>query len=227
MERDLIPDVGIDDLVANPEPRCACVLLVDVSSSMHGGPIGELNRGLGDFAQEIKKDVVAAQRVEVAIITFASEVTVEQDFVTAGNFHPPTLVANGTTMMCHGINVALDLLEERKQEYNDAGIDYFRPWLLMITDGAPSEGRSEIDATADRLKEAEAKRQVAAFSVGVSGADVDLLRRISPRPPALLEGLKFSEMFAWLSRSLIRTSEERTDEPIHLEDPEGWQVVRP
>jgi uncharacterized protein with von Willebrand factor type A (vWA) domain len=37
------------ELVANPEPRCACLLLLDTSGSMHGQPIAELNAGLARF----------------------------------------------------------------------------------------------------------------------------------------------------------------------------------
>ncbi|HEY3375892.1 MAG TPA: hypothetical protein VGL77_00225, partial [Armatimonadota bacterium] len=40
---------GDDDLAANPEPRCPCVLLLDVSGSMRGNPIQELNQGLIQF----------------------------------------------------------------------------------------------------------------------------------------------------------------------------------
>ncbi|HHJ3527691.1 TPA: hypothetical protein ACQJSE_004482, partial [Escherichia coli] len=31
------------DSASNPEPRCPCILLLDVSGSMNGRPINELN----------------------------------------------------------------------------------------------------------------------------------------------------------------------------------------
>jgi len=40
---------GADDFAENPEPRCPCVLLLDVSGSMNGKPISELNAGLTTF----------------------------------------------------------------------------------------------------------------------------------------------------------------------------------
>ena len=33
------------DFASNPEPRCPCILLLDVSGSMSGRPINELNTG--------------------------------------------------------------------------------------------------------------------------------------------------------------------------------------
>ena len=40
-----------DDFASNPEPRCPCLLLLDVSGSMRGHPIDELNAGLNTFKE--------------------------------------------------------------------------------------------------------------------------------------------------------------------------------
>jgi hypothetical protein len=37
---------GTDDFAENPEPRVPSILILDVSSSMQGTPIDELNNGL-------------------------------------------------------------------------------------------------------------------------------------------------------------------------------------
>ena len=178
MTTELIPDeIQFAD---NPEPRCPCVLLADVSTSMYGAPIRELNEGLAVLADELKKDQLASLRVEVAIITFGSTAEVAQDFITADQFEAPTLVANGTTMMSAGINLALDKIEERKQMYRDNGIDYYRPWLFLLTDGAPTEEQEVVNAASARLKQAESEKRVAAFSVAVARADLDTLTEMSP-----------------------------------------------
>ena len=222
---ELIPDeVGFPD---NPEPRCPCVLLVDVSTSMYGDPINELNEGLVLFKEELNKDQLASLRVEVAVITFGSTAEVVQDFVTADRFEPPTLVANGTTMMSAGINLALDKIEERKQVYRDNGIDYYRPWLFLITDGAPTEPPDVVNAASERLKQAEDENRVAAFSVGVMDADMPMLMEISPRRPLMLQGLEFQGMFVWLSQSMSRVSGSQTDDKIDL-DTDGlkdWAAI--
>lgn len=224
MTTDLIPDI---EFAENPEPRCPCVLLVDVSSSMYGAPMNELNSGVATFARELKADQLASLRTEVAIVTFGSGAEMVQDFVTVDQFNPPTLVANGATEMSAGINLALDKIEERKQMYRDNGIDYYRPWLFLITDGAPTELPEEVIAASARLKQAEDEKRVATFSVGVEGADMGMLTDISPRRPLMLQGLEFSGMFVWLSQSMSRVSASQTDEEIAL-DADGlkdWAVV--
>lgn len=222
MTTELIPDEI--QFAENPEPRCPCVLVVDVSSSMYGEPIDALNEGLARFTEELNNDPLAALRVEVAIITFGSTVEIAQDFVTADQFKPPVLVANGVTEMGAGINLALDKIEGRKQMYRDNGIDYYRPWLFLMTDGAPTDS---VDAASENLKRAESEKRVAAFSVGVEGADMNLLTQISPRRPLMLKGLDFSSMFVWLSQSMSRVSASRTDDEIAL-DTDGlsdWAAI--
>ena len=225
MTTELMPDEI--QFAENPEPRCPCVLLVDVSTSMYGDPIEKLNEGLALFADELKKDQLASLRVEVAIITFESVAEVVQDFITADQFEAPTLVANGTTMMSAGINLALDKIEERKQMYRDNGIDYYRPWLFLFTDGAPTEEQEVVNAASAKLKQANSEKRVAAFSVGVGVADMDMLTEISPRRPMMLKGLEFKNMFVWLSQSLSRVSGSRTDDEITLntEGLKDWAVI--
>ena len=129
--------------------------------------------------------------------------------------------------MSAGINLALDKIEERKQMYRDNGIDYYRPWIFLLTDGAPTETLEVVNAASARLKQAESEKRVAAFSVGVEGADMDLLTEISPRRPLMLKGMEFSGMFVWLSQSMSRVSASQTDEEIAL-DTDGlkdWAVI--
>lgn len=212
------------EFAENPEPRCPCVLLLDTSSSMTGHPIDELNRGLRVFAEELSSDRLASLRVEVAIVTFDTDVRVVQDFVTADRFHPPVLSASGTTAMGRGILRALDLVTERKRTYRQHGITYYRPWIFMITDGAPTD-HEVIGQAAQHLRHAEERKEVAFFAVGVEGADMERLAQISVRPPAKLRELAFRELFLWLSKSLTSVSASAVGSQIVLPSREGWEAV--
>ncbi|HEX8361647.1 MAG TPA: VWA domain-containing protein, partial [Longimicrobium sp.] len=209
----------------NPEPRCPCVLLLDTSGSMQGAAIQALNEGLRVFRDEVSADPVAARRVEVAIVTFDSEVTVRQDFVNPDAWTPGTLEAEGLTHMGEGIQKALDLVEARKSRYRSNGIAYYRPWVFLITDGAP-QGESEavVEAATRRLHDEEAARRVAFFAVGVEGADMDRLGKIVVRTPLKLKGLSFRELFIWLSASMAQVSQAKPDEQVPL-PAVGWAAV--
>lgn len=213
------------EFARNPEPRCPCVLLVDVSGSMDGQRILELNHGLQVFKDSIVKDAVAARRVEVAIVTFDSTVTVVQDFVTADKFNPPTLTTGGYTHMGSGILKALEILKSRKAQYNANGVTYYRPWVFMITDGEPQgEPDAIVKQAANRLNDDEKNKRVAFFAVGVEDANMERLQEIVVRQPVKLKGLNFAEMFEWLSRSLQGVSQANTDAQVALQ-PVGWGTI--
>src|SRR5436305_1647074 len=121
---------------SNPDPRCPCLLLLDTSASMNGEKIDELNRGLHVFEEDINKDDLARRRCEIAIITFGSGgVQTMQEFVSADAFRAPVLIAGGNTPMGEAIYRGIDLLRTRKKTYKDNTIAYYRPWIILITDG--------------------------------------------------------------------------------------------
>ncbi|MCA9401986.1 MAG: VWA domain-containing protein, partial [Candidatus Omnitrophica bacterium] len=101
----------------NYEQKCLCVLVLDVSGSMGGHPINELNKGLQDFHREVLNDFVAAQRLEVAIITFGSSINIIQEPGLVNNFEMPTLTTSGTTKLVDAVRMAMNLVETRKQWY--------------------------------------------------------------------------------------------------------------
>lgn len=210
------------EFATNPEPRCACVLVLDTSASMGGAPITALNDGVRAFAADVAHDQLARQRVEVCVVTFGGTVDVTQDFVTAGAFEPSTLQAGGGTPMGGAIDRALDLVAERKATYRANGIAYYRPWVLLITDGAPTD---EWQPAAERVHRAEADNELAFFAVGTEGADLDTLGRIATRTPLRLKGLSFVELFVWLSQSQRRVSASRPGDQTALPPVDGWAVV--
>jgi uncharacterized protein YegL len=154
----------------NPEPRCPVVLALDTSGSMSGAPIKELNNALTAFAEALQADRLASLRVEVGMVTFGGQVKgarpgrerknvtyeAQNAFVTADRFSPPKLEASGNTPMGEAVQRALGLLRERKEIYRQAGMDYFRPWLFVITDGKPTDQNWE--SAAALVKEEESRK---------------------------------------------------------------------
>jgi uncharacterized protein YegL len=188
---------------SNPDPRIACALLLDTSGSMYGSPIEELNKGFEVFCQEIKDDELAAKRAEIAVITFGGEPRLVVPFTEGRDLKPQQLTASGATPLGQALNLALDDLEQQKGAYRRAGLEYYRPWLFVLTDGRPTD--EEIFAVAaDRLRKAEDKHHVSVFGIGIGeGADLRHLEELSTqRKPLRLAGLSFREFFSWLSASL-------------------------
>jgi uncharacterized protein YegL len=207
----------------NPEPRCPCILLLDTSGSMHGKPIEQLNAGLRAFHEELLADSLSSKRVEVAIVTFGP-VNVASDFATVENFTVPHLTASGDTPMGVAVSTALELLKTRKEILRSNGIQLFRPWVFLITDGAPTDSWQHIPSL---IKQGEESKSFSFFTLGVSGADFNTLRQISAREPIKLEGVKFREFFLWLSASLKNVSQSNPGDAVALPDYRayGWAEV--
>jgi uncharacterized protein YegL len=216
-------DAGTE-FVDNPDPRCPFVLLLDRSSSMAGAPLDALHQGLGAFAAELGKDPLARQRVEVAVVAFGGTVEVVQQFVPADRFVPPVLVPQGQTPLGTGLLQALDLIEARKSCYRAHGVSYSRPWLVLITDGMPQGEPWEVTRQAvRRVREVEAACAAALVAVGVEGANMKFLARLARNPPVALPGLRFAELFSWLSASAGRAAGSPADDQLALTPPE-WET---
>jgi len=222
----------------NPDPRIACTLLLDTSSSMSGEPINQLNQGFELFCDEIKKDELAKKRAEIAVITFGSTARIEIPFTEGRDIQPRRLAASGTTPMGAALNLALDQLQQQKTAYKQAGLEYYRPWLFVLTDGEPTD-RTVFTAAAARVREAEQARGLSVFAVGVGPhANLKQLEQLSAsRVPVKLDGLSFGEFFSWLSASLSAASasnafassdagvaKAETTEQIPL-PPAGWATA--
>jgi len=206
------PEVNED----NPDPRVACVLLLDTSDSMRFAnpgepvPIDELNKGIVAFKEDILEDPLARKRAEIMVITCGGDVYTDPNFVEAQDFQPPTLTPQGSTPMGRALCTALDVIEQQKQVYKQAGIEYYRPWLVVMTDGAPTD---DVTQALSRLSAAQAKKGLVVFPIGIGdAADMGFLGQLSPdRGAVRLKGLtSFSDFFKWLSASMSAVSQSAT-----------------
>jgi uncharacterized protein YegL len=213
-----------DDLIDNPSPRCSCMLVLDTSGSMAGSPIAELNAGVQTFIKSVKDDDLASYSVELGVITAGGVVVEVSPFTAVSGIQGfKTLIATGTTPLGEAVELALQRIETRKNEYKQAGISYYKPWLVIISDGAPTDRWQEAARKAKDLSES---RRLVSLPVGVKQADMAILEQFSHRGAKKMSGLKFRELFNWLSASMARVSASNsTSDLVTLPKTDSWDSI--
>ena len=225
MNQTVIPDVA---LVDNTEQRTPLVLVLDCSGSMAGDPIAQLNAGLKLLEQELKDDAIAAKRVRLLVVQYGGNDVAETlgGWLDAMQFVAPELAANGTTPTGAAVDLALARIEDEKLGFKSMGVAYTRPWLFLMSDGQPTDDWS---AAAERCRQAEAANKVAVFPIAVgAGADAATLGQFSNRGAAAvkrLDGLKFRELFLWLSASMKVVSQAKPGGQAQLPAADGWSSI--
>ncbi len=223
------------DLIDNPSPRCPCMVVLDTSASMGGGvlgglfssgpaPIDELNAGMQTFLESLKADEIAAYSVELGVITAGGSAQEVLPFTTATNIEGiQPFQASGQTPLGSAVALALKRLDERKAEYKSKGVPYYQPWLVVISDGEPTDSWQQV---AQEAKAQSTNRKLVSLMVGVQGADLSKLGQFSNRPALKLDGLKFSEFFEWLSASMSRVSASTsTSAQVQLPSVDSWASI--
>lgn len=235
----------VEDLVNNPTPRVPICLCLDTSGSMgrtFGGTktgktiysdgqqwnvvtggtccISEMQLGIEQFYKAIRGDENASYSAEIAIVTFDDKAACVEDFANIDRQEEvPKLRAMGNTAIGKEVNLALDLLEKRKAEYKEKGVDYFQPWLVLMTDGTPNGDREALIRAINRTRDYVNSDKLTVFPIGIGeAADMQILNQFSPKRRALrLQGLQFKEFFSWLSQSVSQTSKSAPGEDIELD----------
>ena len=219
--------LNLEDLENNPSSRVPVCLVLDTSGSMEGDSINELNEGVRLFYDAVRSDETALYAAEISVVTFGGHASCQAGFSTLEHqSDAPQFYADGGTPMGEAMNLALDMLEKRKSEYKASGVDYYQPWIVLMTDGMPNGSPAELSRSIQRTCDMINDRKLTIFPFGIGeDADMDVLARFSPkRSPLKLQGLNFKEFFAWLSKSVSKVSQSTPGDMVQLDVDgiKGW-----
>ena len=219
------------DLASNPSMRAPIIICVDCSFSMRQQQrLERVLEGLKSFCRDMDQDLLARDSVELCVISFGGTMArVECDFTTVDRVELPELTAAGETPLADAVELALENLELRKQRYEDNGISFYRPWLVLIGDGDETLSNRQLEWAAKRLKEESDAKHLNVLCITVGDADkisCSSLMKLSPSGTVqYLRDLKFREFFGWLSRSIQKTSQSMSGEEVHYEPTGSWAEI--
>lgn len=111
------------------------VLLLDVSGSMQGEKIQNLNQAVRDMWDTFRETENAENEIHVAIITFGAEVKLHQALASASDIAWHDLSASGGTPLGTAIKMAKAMIEDKGVVPSRA----YRPTVVLVSDGQPTD----------------------------------------------------------------------------------------
>ena len=101
----------------------------------------ELNVGLQRFVRDILADPLAKLAADVAVMTFARTVATVKEFGPIRESDSGLKISTSQeneTLLGEAVELALDELDRRKRTYRAHGVEFYQPWLVVMTDGVPT-----------------------------------------------------------------------------------------
>lgn len=111
------------------------ILLLDVSGSMGGEKIRNLNDAVRDMLNTFSDTENSETEIHVAIITFGAEVKLHQPLTSASAIQWRGLSAGGMTPLGTALQMAKAMIEDKDTVPSRA----YRPTVVLVSDGAPND----------------------------------------------------------------------------------------
>lgn len=219
-------DLTPGDFAKSTKKRLPICFCLDTSGSMiaptESGKtrIDELNDAFAKFVVAMKSNDEVASSADIAMITFGGKADVLQGFAPIANLDVPKIVVKprSLTPMGEAIQAGLLLLEMRKKGYKERGMEYYQPWLVVITDGEP-EGNNALEEMSKAIAQTinlESQNKLVVFNIGIGeDANLEILKKLSAKRenPISVGETNLDEVFEFLGKSsdTAVSGDENTD----------------
>lgn len=210
MDNNFFEDLDFGDFgapAAGSTRKVPICLVLDCSGSMRYpdgtrlAKIDELNNNIDAFLDHVRNDPKASKICDLCIITMGDSVRVVSRYTTVDRIHFGHFAAAGGTPLGTAMTEAVRLLTERRQYYRDNDIEHYKPILMVMTDGDPTDDISYISRT---VSEMVLNKEIKIFPVGIGmNFNQETLKQFSPllQPKLIRNSEAFDKLFKLLSAS--------------------------
>ncbi|SEA59101.1 Uncharacterized conserved protein YegL, contains vWA domain of TerY type [Chitinophaga terrae (ex Kim and Jung 2007)] len=189
--------------------RLPIYFLIDVSESMVGEPIMQVEEGMAQIIQALKTDPYAIETVWISVIVFAGQAKTLVPLQEIITFYPPRFPIGGGTSLSKGLgHLMYEMRKNQVKTTFDRKGDW-KPIVFLFTDGAPT------DDTSPAIREWKQNWQTAANMVAISfgeEANLHVLQQLTDNVLTFknTSTQAYKTFFKWVTDS-IKTNSERLD----------------
>lgn len=176
--------------------HAAVLLLIDTSASMAGEKICAVEYAINSFIADLKGTFEAAC-TDLCIVSFSDETKIVQPFTCSSNVAKIALEASGLTSLWEALSISTNLLNNQRQLYKQLAITYYKPRIILITDGTPTDSG---DIAIPKLKSDVARSKYGLNVLGLPGYDENLFSLLEV-PHGLVQ---CDEVLDYLNRIIYR-----------------------
>ncbi|MGF1922824.1 MAG: TerY-C metal binding domain-containing protein [Bacteroidia bacterium] len=184
--------------------RLPIYFLIDVSESMVGEPIQQVEEGLSNIIQTLKTDPVAMETVYISIIIFAGQAKTLIPLQEIINFYPPKFPIGSGTSLSNGLGHLMHELRKNIVKTTAERKGDWKPIVFLFTDGVPTDNPQ--NAISEWKQNWQNSSNMVAISFGeetdnkLLGQLTDNVLLFKNTTPA-----SYKEFFKWVTAS-IKTS---------------------
>ncbi|HET9072849.1 VWA domain-containing protein [Acidimicrobiaceae bacterium USS-CC1] len=230
METESVGPVGVEERYA-VFPFYLCL---DASASMAGAPVESVNRQLPLLRAAVGEDPAVAEVIRFGIVTFndRAETTLPLSDLSMIESMPP-VVAQGRTSYAAAFDHLRAVIEDDYHASRARGDRWYRPAVIFVSDGRPTDDRERWLAAHSRLTDPGWKRRPNILAFGFGDADSAVLAQVSERKPnrafIAAEGAEpaavVPELLAGLIQSIVSSSASVYTGEAQLVPPEVPSMV--
>ena len=190
--------------------RLPIYFLVDVSESMVGAPIQQVQDGMRMIIQELRTDPYALETAFISVIAFAGKAKCISPLTELYKFYPPVFPIGGGTSLGAALNFLMDDMDKTLVKTTTEQKGYWKPIIFLFTDGTPTDNPSSAFARWNNSY--RKKANIVAISIG-DNVNTQLLGQISDNVLRLnkTDDISFKAFFKWVTASIKATSVSVTD----------------
>lgn len=190
--------------------RLPVYFLVDVSESMVGEPIQQVQDGMRMIVQELRTDPYALETAFISVIAFAGKAKTLQPLTELYKFYPPIFPIGGGTSLGAALDYLMDDMDKSLVKITTEQKGDWKPIIFLFSDGTPTDGPTS--AFARWNNKYRRKANIVAISIG-DNVNTQMLGQISDNVLRLnsTDEMSFKAFFKWVTASIKATSVSVTD----------------